>query len=264
MRTLALAVTLLALVTADGLTVVDNEHNVTASRLEGEWIADPSLSWRLWADNAGRRDRFAFRADPDVATRVPERYARMFADHPVYMSGTMTRLGREHPFLLLAIHGNPHVIWFRTEDGDPFGDLESFNLFVARAERREDDVLLVGGDFNNQPFLAYQRVEREGALEVVEIDVRRRVVGHWETGAGDARFGIRLGDDGTVVPLHDGRTPAPRDAGTWRLLDDVTVAIELGGAASTATLDERGRLTWTPPPSVGHGATLTLTPRHNH
>lgn len=262
--TLAAVALTAALAVAPDFRLDENPNNVVASRLEGEWIADPSISARLWADNVKRKERFAFRSDPRVADALPERYREMFAEHPAYMAGTMTRLGREHPFVLLSIHGNPHLLWFRGKDGDPFGDLESFNLFVARAERWEDDVLFVGGDFNNQPFLAYQRVEREGALEVVEVDARRRVVGHWETGEGDDRFGIQFRDDGTVIPFHDGRTPAPADAGTWRLLDDVTVEVDVAGARSTATFDEQGRLVWKPPEAVGHGDVVLLTPRHNH
>jgi len=40
------------------------------------------------------------------------------------------------------------------------GDAESFNVMLAPARDRRNDLLFIGGDFNNQPFAAFERVER--------------------------------------------------------------------------------------------------------
>ena len=79
----------------------------------------------------------------------------------------MTARGTVHPFLLIAVHGNPHVLYFRERDGDPMGDGESFNLVLAPAREPASDLLFIGGDFNNQPFAAYDR-----QADAPELDIR--------------------------------------------------------------------------------------------
>lgn len=39
------------------------------------------------------------------------------------------------------------------------GDVESFNVMMAIAEDKENDVVFIGGDFNNQPFTAFGRAK---------------------------------------------------------------------------------------------------------
>ena len=58
-------------------------------------------------------------------------------------------------------HGNPYVFYFREKNGDPMGDGESFNLVIAPAKDRMKDMLFIGGDFNNQPFVAFGRQKQE-------------------------------------------------------------------------------------------------------
>ncbi len=59
------------------------------------------------------------------------------------------------------MEGNPHIFYFRERGGDPYGDSESYNVMLAPAKDRENDLLSVGGDFNNQPFVANARAESE-------------------------------------------------------------------------------------------------------
>jgi len=68
---------------------------------------------------------------------------------------------REHVFILIEHRGNPHVVWFRERGGDPLRDTESFNVMLAVGRERQNDLLFIGGDFNNQPFSAYTRVKVE-------------------------------------------------------------------------------------------------------
>ena len=77
----------------------------------------------------------------------------------VYMTGLAKGLweDQEAPFFLTSLYGTPRVVWFRPRNGDPFGDVESFNVMLARGTERGDDLLFRGGDFNNQPFTAYKR-----------------------------------------------------------------------------------------------------------
>ncbi len=69
----------------------------------------------------------------------------------------MSRGGRRSPFVLTARSGNPHLVYFRPRGGDPLGDAESFNIALVRARTPAADLLFIGGDFNNQRFVAYRR-----------------------------------------------------------------------------------------------------------
>lgn len=247
------------------LVLAPDDQHVVASRLEGEWILDAALTARLWPGRrAGRGERLGFAVDPAVFEAVPERVLSMLSGLTCTLAGTLTRQGEQHPFLLVTLRGNSQLIWFAERDGQAFGDLESFIVSLARAEQRTDDLLLVGGDFNNQPFVAFQRVERPGALDGLEPDPRERFSKHWETEDPGDPFSLQLLDDGTVLPYHDGREAARQDAGRWSLVDATTVSLDLAGATSRAVLDDRGRLVWTPPPALGQDGPLVLVPRHDH
>lgn len=144
-----------------GLQVKRDKENVVASRLEGKWAVHPELNLRLTGRPVARGESVANRAefavDDAVAARIPERYDRFFTDKAVYLAGTMTLLGKKYPFVVISHRGNPHVVYFRERGGDPMGDTESFNVMLAVAKNRRNDLLFIGGDFNNQPFAAFQR-----------------------------------------------------------------------------------------------------------
>jgi hypothetical protein len=159
-----IALTATAVLAAE-LRVQPNKENVVASRLEGTWQPHPALTQRL----TGRPPKpkgpggeepagiLRFEVDPAVAATVPEKYHRHLADKPIFLAGTLAMRGKAHPFILIELNGNPHVLYFRERGGDPMGDGESFNLILAPAKERAMDLLFIGGDFNNQPFSAYER-----------------------------------------------------------------------------------------------------------
>ena len=65
----------------------------------------------------------------------------------------------KQPFILTEFNGNPHLVWFRDRNNEALEDAESFNLFIAKGETKKDDILFIGGDFNNQAFHSYKRIE---------------------------------------------------------------------------------------------------------
>ena len=149
-------------VAAAELRVQPNKENVVASRLAGTWRPHAALTERLTGrppreGGESPTDVIAFKADPAVAATVPAKYREFLVGKPLFMAGRMTLRGTDHPFLLVELHGNPHVVYFRERDGDPMGDAESFNLVVAPAKDSAKDQLFIGGDFNNQPFTAFER-----------------------------------------------------------------------------------------------------------
>ena len=144
-----------------GLKVAPDPENVVASRLAGTWQTDADL----WTRLAGGKVHiplwnYRFEADESVAAGLPDKYADFFKDKPIYLAGRVSggHLSAACPFVLTVLHGNPHVVYFRERDGDPLSDAESFNVMLARGDKPENDILFIGGDFNNQPFTAYRRV----------------------------------------------------------------------------------------------------------
>ena len=59
------------------------------------------------------------------------------------------------PFVLTNLSGNPHIAYYLLGEDDG----ESFNVMLARAEDTVEDMLFIGGDFNNQGFSAWKRIE---------------------------------------------------------------------------------------------------------
>ena len=152
------------------IKVEPDKENVVASRLEGRWQVDPALTKRLTgreraipAEGAAE-GTLSFHSNPAVAAKIPAKYGEFLAKKRVYMAGTLRISGgkvQEFPFLLIENRGNPHVVIFRERDGNPLGDAESFNVMLAVAKEKVNDLLFTGGDFNNEPFSAYTRVPVE-------------------------------------------------------------------------------------------------------
>lgn len=168
-RSLLLATAFLLLNSMQGfaaeLTIEKDPENVVASRLEGNWTAEANLTKRLTGRERALASKLSFQSDPSVLTKVPEKHAEAFAERSltIYMAGTMKFADKECPFAVTSIHGNPHLLMWFPRNGDPFGNLESMNLMLTVAEKKQNDLLFTGGDFNNQPFSAYQRAESTNA-----------------------------------------------------------------------------------------------------
>jgi hypothetical protein len=134
-----------------------NPDNLVAKRLEGTWTLREDLTLKLQGSDLNERASFTVTVD---AQAVPDRILKKLGAKmklTVYQMGRINLKGAEHPFILVGLHGNPHVIWFRERNGDPLGDAESFNLMIAPGKTPKEDLLFVGGDFNNQPFSAFGR-----------------------------------------------------------------------------------------------------------
>lgn len=99
-----------------------------------------------------------FKSDAEVAKLIPAKYDEFLKDKRVYLAGRMTLRQQDYPFIFIEHKGNPHLVYFRQRGDDPLGDAESFNVMLVVAKDTSKDLLFIGGDFNNQPFSAYQRV----------------------------------------------------------------------------------------------------------
>ncbi len=140
----------------------DQKENVVASRRLGTWEVDAGLTRRLRGHQETRDLTFTldWSLFPDsVFKRLSQELVKQDMRLTVYAMGLAKGLlkDQEVPFFLTTMDGTPRVYWFRPENGDPFGNGESFNVMLARGRERGNDLLFRGGDFNNQPFTAYKR-----------------------------------------------------------------------------------------------------------
>jgi hypothetical protein len=140
--------------------VESDKENVVSSRLEGRWQFNEAISSRLRTRLPLNRDRaMEFHADDKIVAKIPDKYGKFLKRKTIYMAGIMKSGKNDYPFILTEHKGNPHIVIFRERDGDPLGDAESFNVMLAVAENTSNDLLFIGGDFNNQPFYALERAE---------------------------------------------------------------------------------------------------------
>lgn len=144
------------------LRVEPDSNNVTAGRLLGTWTSDPVVAERM--GQKASEESFEFRAADDFLDKVPAKFVEHLKDLQIYESGVVvhrqgTQVRWTSPYLLVSMSGNPHLLTFRERGGDPLGDIESCNLFVAQGKERKQDLLLVGADFNNEPFRPFRRAE---------------------------------------------------------------------------------------------------------
>lgn len=133
--------------------------NVTASRLAGTWKLDSALSVRLNDKRTFRNDTVQFTVDSTARTVIPKDMLKPVADKQIFLSGYMIRKGKTYPFVLLETDGNTRLVFFRdSREGVKYGDGESFILFMAVSGDRQKDLLFTGGDFNNEPFRGWIRL----------------------------------------------------------------------------------------------------------
>ncbi|MBX9790652.1 MAG: hypothetical protein K2Y37_17180 [Pirellulales bacterium] len=146
---------------AEELKVEPDEENVVASKLLGIWKQQDALTKRLRGVRSDARKSQSFISEPGITAKIPEKYVRVFLVQKIkiYVAGYMELHNDRHPFVLIQLRGNPTILYWRERDGDAFGDTESFTVMVAAATDKKDDLLFIGGDFNNQAFTAYERQE---------------------------------------------------------------------------------------------------------
>lgn len=171
MKALVLAVALLIAqpfaAMANDLVVQSDLENVVSSRLEGDWVLDESLGKRLLTgEDEGLlglvQGVLSFQSQADVTAQLPDNLVEALAEMPIYMAGTMqveeTRVaGSEGLFLLTERDGNPHVVFLHQQNGALTGNVESANVMLVPASDASDDILFLGGDLSDQPFLPLKR-----------------------------------------------------------------------------------------------------------
>ncbi len=133
--------------------------NVTASRLLGQWTVNVELTTRLKPSANTRKDTIEFILDSTAIKSIPEENLEYVKNKTIYLSGYFILKNKKHPFLLTESDGNTHLVYYRDNNGVKNADGESFILFIGVSNDKKNDLLLTGGDFNNQPFKAWDRIK---------------------------------------------------------------------------------------------------------
>jgi hypothetical protein len=193
----------------DANGVAYDNDNVVANRLPGKWELDRTLSSRLQKTGRGI-DALEFTADDKAVRLIPNEYKRLFQGKSTYLAGMMTLRDEQYPYILIELHGGPHLVWFQHRGG------EWVKLFVAAAEQRDNDLMFLGGNFSNQPFCAFRRAgQKPVAVAPAPSEDAAR-----PPAPSPARDGT--GSDLPIGPAVEPPTPAPATkpadaAEHWRL-----------------------------------------------
>lgn len=145
-----------------------NRENIASSRMAGTWITDQTVDSRL--DGGLGEPGLAlielnFVEDPGALANFKSLGAPgNCAFEAGWMRLEILKNGKRRvlssPYAISSQNGNPAL--FFDEDGEFDGtpevtDLHSGNFMFVRADRREQDLLFVGGDRNNQRLHALKR-----------------------------------------------------------------------------------------------------------
>lgn len=159
-----LALGLLLAVPTVELSLEPEENNLAQGRLNGTWEFAPVVSEKLGA-TSHEGTTLEFREDATVLASLPGMWDRPLADFVLYEAGHYTyrdegEVRFSGPYVLTNAAGNPHLITFRAANGEPLTDAESNNLLVAPGKEASQDLLFLGGDFDNEPLRAFRRAEK--------------------------------------------------------------------------------------------------------
>ncbi len=153
---------------ANQVPLCPNRENVASSRMEGTWITDRAIDDRLdggLGEPGSALIELTFVEDPGALSNFNSLGASgNCAFEAGWMRLEVTKYGKRRvlssPYAVSSQNGNP--TFFFDEDGDSDGtaevtDLHSGIFMLVRADRREQDLLFVGGDRNNQRLFALKR-----------------------------------------------------------------------------------------------------------
>jgi len=173
---------LLVMVSAD-CVLEEQENNFLASRLEGNWTFNPTLSELLSGDsNAGGflgQMIVGFSNQSEVLEEVPEDNCRFLEESglKIFMAGMVRFYHIEfgvmsHTYVLTAEEGVPLFIYWSTGPNDSLKPVTNY-ISIAPAKESLNDILFIGGQKAEQDFSALQRIEREFML-VLEDNTPRQ------------------------------------------------------------------------------------------
>lgn len=156
-RSLVAGLYLLASLLAGGALAQTTTGNLIANRLEGSWSADPTLTPQLTGMSVEPELTVAFRREPTAVAGLGEHGAAL-ANREIFFTGSMSMLGRDHPFVLTSEQGIPTIlsVW-PNRGGAPGTRLRRFTVMLAVAKEPSGDLLFLGTEDASEPMTPFRR-----------------------------------------------------------------------------------------------------------
>ncbi|MFT7487201.1 MAG: hypothetical protein ACI9F9_003060 [Candidatus Paceibacteria bacterium] len=141
--------------------VEPDQNNISAGRLEGIWRSDPAVSTRLGLDS--KELTIEFQTEDRFMKSLSKQVSVQLNEQRIYETGLMVtrqagKLVSSSPYFLVSRSGDPYLLQLHAEDGVPLGGIDSTHVFVAPGRERHQDLLLLGGDINDEALRPYRRV----------------------------------------------------------------------------------------------------------
>jgi hypothetical protein len=133
-------------------------ENYMATLIPGSWVVDRPLLSRLYSTQEDlSQAKIVFREDATVAKIFPPLGRCAVAAGYLTLSGFGNRRSVTLPAVLVEMDMNVSLVWFEGPNDDGSPDLESSIMNGARAEDTANDLLFMGGDFNEPGTIPFKR-----------------------------------------------------------------------------------------------------------
>ncbi len=142
-------------------------NNVVSSGLEGSWALNHELADKFYTGDGMELLMWEFQKDISVLQRMNEKEAGKAISLRAYSVGNIAlkvRLGdgtvKKEGALYAVIErsGNPMIALFNPNKKSGKGDWEFLTVMFAKARQKENDLLILGGD-HNEDVAVFKRVQ---------------------------------------------------------------------------------------------------------
>jgi len=136
-----------------------SKENLLLSRLEGQWVINSEISYRLEPGRPTLAPKTVEFAKSDKVLEQLRLLSPRFKSDIVVMGGTMKMNGESHPFVIESEKGFSHLVILHPERGDPIGQIITAYICMAPARDTMKDLLFMGGNNPRESSAAFDRVK---------------------------------------------------------------------------------------------------------
>lgn len=159
--------------------LVTYERHAASLDIWGTWIFDDEITAKTSPDTQGKYHKdveWTFEKNKDSTARLKEQFPKLLAiakekkpgNYPgfkrgleeIYATGRLIIKSPKRPseadFALIIYFGEPYVLFLRKKKNGEYDWESCYYRFIYDSES-ENDFLMLGGDFFNEPFRAYKR-----------------------------------------------------------------------------------------------------------
>lgn len=153
--------------------VINSEENSISKEIWGTWVMDEDLTKRTAHEVPKDIGSFEFKKDEAAEARIKAALEALVKDAPegekgdlirraaagVFVTGRLVinrgEVTHEVDFAQVSMWGEPLLMILENRDGET--DWESARISFVRDPEGDNDLLFVGGDHKNEPYIAMKR-----------------------------------------------------------------------------------------------------------